>query len=371
MGHRPQIAMQQRRFAAVLLVAGCLELALSGGGTRTALWLELSPLRTGRIPAATVACHGKVFVFGGETDAAAGSVVPNRYMNDLWMLDPSVAGANWTQLSVDGQPGSPPARVSSSMVCDADTLAPDECGGVFDGDVDETHASGCGQLTIFGVWAPKKLLEQPDASRTATPPVAGPVLAGHTAVTVDSNPDMMVVFGGSTKEGKLSNQTWLFNTVTCLWKLTTPTGSWPSARDFHTAAAVPSSSRFEMWGGVADPTVWTFDQRTHLWSALGPSGLMYESGRAGAILENRALVSFGGLTIDGPKVDYNNRVQYRTNSSSWINATNGGRDVPTGRCYAGLTSVGNAAYMIGGYSRQDSSTTGKRMNDVWRLTFDQ
>ena len=98
--------MQQHRFVAVLLAAGCLELALSGGGgTRTALWLELSPLPTGRIPAATVACHGKVFVFGGETDAAAGSVVPNRYMNDLWMLDPSVDGANWTQLTPDGQPG--------------------------------------------------------------------------------------------------------------------------------------------------------------------------------------------------------------------------------------------------------------------------
>ena len=140
------------------------------------------------------------------------------------------------------------------------------------------------------VWNPNNCLEQPDASRTATPRVAGPASAGHTAVTVDSSPDVMVVFGGSTKEGQLSNQTWLFNTVTCLWKLTTPTGSWTSARDFHTAAAVPSSSRFEMWGGVDDPAVWTFD--THPLVVCTPIRPDIRIGSGGSYFRRQSIVSF-------------------------------------------------------------------------------
>jgi len=196
----------------------------------------------------------------------------------------------------------------------------------------------------------------------------GPLLAGHTAVTTYGNSDVMVVFGGSSDSGQLSNHTWLFETVTGQWNLISPSGEWPAARDFHTAAAIPSTSRFEMWGGIPDTAVWTFDQLSHSWSSA-PSGQAYESGRSGTVLQNRALISFGGLTIVGPTVEYNNQVQYRANLS-WANVSTQRSGVPVGRCYAGLVSVDDSAYMIGGYRRQNGGT-GKRLNDAWRLKVNQ
>lgn len=317
----------------------------------------------GRIPAASVSCADRLFVFGGETDANSGSV-PNRYLNDLWQFTPeSGKGGTWKRLfvEVDGFPKGPPARVSSSMVCMQSHLI------IYGGIV--RKASG-ENIHVSDLWSYDLQQSRWQQIMQNSSLVGGPDgLAAHTATVVDQMPDKMIVFGGSSNQGEaLSDKTWIYSFIQQTWrKVDTPLC--PGKRDFHTAVAIPASSKLKMWGGIDDKTVWSFDAKMEVWSRTSP-GLDYESGRSGSYFHG-TLFSFGGFAMESGNLVYSNSLQWQTADGKWMAATIAGSILPKGRCYAVFATVGEELYMFGGFRRTSNPADPQRLSDLWQVSVQQ
>lgn len=324
----------------------------------------------GRIPAASAACNGKLFVFGGETDVKSSDpTVVNRYLNDLWVFSPpggqgSLPGGqgSWEQLSVHGLSGSPDARVASSMVCASGTLT------IFGGiRKDKQDFVKLADVWSFNIARNRWTQIQKDSAAAGGP---GP-LSSHTATLTDLDQDSMVVFGGNDADSANVNKLWVYSLSRMEWVLKQPPHS-PECRDFHTAVAIPNSTTFKIWGGIVDVNVWVYDVKSNTWSASGPAP-SYRSGRSGAILDDK-LFSFGGLEIGGT-VDYSNEMLWRASDvnemlwsgSSWEAVKTDGNVLPAGRCYATVAAIHGSIWMYGGYHRPASV---ERLPDLWKMSLE-
>jgi len=314
---------------------------------------QLAPL--GRIPAAATACDDRLYVFGGETDDNT-SIVPNRYLGDLWSYTP---GDGWAQVSSGGGGSGPAPRVLSSMVCSRGALT------IFGGLMRRSELDNVivGDVWSFDLAAGSWKCLQQDSSEETGP---GPT-SSHTATIVDSDPDSMIIFGGTDSQGYASNKTWIYSLSKRTWTDASPSGSAPSARSFHTAVAIPGTSAFSMWGGIVDPSVWSYDLETGAWSVVA-SNLTYLSGRSGAELGG-VLLSFGGLKIIGVQTLYNAELLFQELDGSWSEVQLSTAQVPEGRCYATFARIGEDVYMFGGYRRSLTVGEQERLPDLWRLSI--
>ena len=305
---------------------------------------EAKPAPLGRVPAATCVAGGALYVFGGETDDAAG-VVPNRYLNDVWRLD--LATGDWEELSPDGAAGAPAPRVCSSAVCREGKLV--LYGGIARGADDVFDHSPMGDLWTFDVekkaWAP----------RNATGDAPGP-LAGHTATLLG---DAMMIFGGSREDSTLSDELRTLDLATGAWVAAAPAGPRPAPRDFHVAAE--RGGKLLVWGGVDDGSVWTYDGAA--WASEATE-LPYLSGRAGTVLPDGTLLSVGGFKVVGGVAAYDADVMV-CSGGGWADATPASAG-PKGRCFATLAPVGDAVFVWAGYRRVDGEAD-ERLGDLWRL----
>lgn len=303
----------------------------------------------GRIPAASVACGGSLFIFGGETDSS--STPPSRYLNDLWMFTPQQGRADgtWTELS-NGAGTAPAARVSSSMVCANDVLT------VFGGN---RFSGPLGDVWEYRLSQRKWTQVQADSSKAGGPGA----LTYHTATITDLVPDSMVVFGGSNGKGDLSSDVWIFSLSKRTWTLRQPTRS-PPARSFHTAVAVPGSASLKTWGGSTDPKVFLYDVQTNEWSTAGDAP-QYFGGRMGAQVGGK-LFAFGGFTLRNGRPFYSNELVWQTPWNFWARAAAASYEAPDGRCYAAVTSLDGTLWIYGGFRRPAST---ERLPDLWRATF--
>lgn len=315
----------------------------------------------GRIPAASVVCDGKLFIFGGETDVkSTDPMVVNRYLNDLWVFTPSGSSGRWSQLSPESNSSLVPSRrVASSMVCTSGTLT--VFGGVTKNSDDFNDV---GDVWSFDVRRKRWTKVQEESGSVGGP---GP-LSAHVAVLTDKDLDAMLVFGGHNEKTGKTNDIWIFSLRQHSWSLQKPPFS-PSPRNFHTAVSLPHTAAFKTWGGVDDPNVWKFDLVTRRWSIAGPS-MDYRSGRMGTLLDGK-LFSFGGLKITAGTsgtLDYTNAMLWQTDDDgTWDAApTVPGRSQPTGRCYASVTTIEAAMFVYGGYHRPASV---ERLADLWRVTM--
>lgn len=210
---------------------------------------EAAPL--GRVPAAYVACDGKLYIFGGETDDSSGQA-PNRFLNDLWRYTPD---QGWAMLSPGNDGSGPPPRVLSSMVCASGQL-------IIFGGVKRT--SPVDNVIIGDVWSFNlaqgawRQLQQDSADQSGPGPTSS-----HTATLVDSQPELMIVFGGSDLQGAATDKMWVYSLSNNTWTELSPKGPLPAARNFHTAIAIPGTSALKMWGGVDDRSLWTYDLRAN------------------------------------------------------------------------------------------------------------
>jgi len=316
---------------------------------------DAAPL--GRVPAASVACDGKLYVFGGETDDNSGQA-PNRFLNDLWTYTPD---QGWAMTSSGSDGSGPPPRVLSSMVCAHGQLT------IFGGvkrisPVDNVIVGDVWSFNLAqGAW---RQLQQNSADQSGPGPTSS-----HTATLVDSQPDLMIVFGGSDLQGAATDKMWVYSLSTNTWTKLSPEGPLPRARSFHTAIAIPGTSALKMWGGVDDRSVWTYDLQANAWS-VASSDLPYESGRSGAVL-NGEFFSFGGLEINHGQTFYDNTVSMQVADGSWREVQVRSSAVPGGRCYAAFASIGTYIYMFGGYRREGTPGTvaAERLPDLWRLSL--
>jgi len=303
----------------------------------------------GRIPAASTWCDGRLFIFGGETDAkdATNPWVVNRYLNDLWMFTPSSgARGQWSRLSADGDKAAPEARVGSSMVCSA------------------------GILTIFGGATRRgdqfPLLEDIwsfDVSRRRWREVqaaGGPgPLTRHTATLTDKDQDSMVVFGGEFYQK--FDKVWIYSLGQNKWKLGRPPFN-PRPRSGHIAVAIPETATLRVWGGVEDTNVWQYDLLADAWSWAG-SGQSFKSGRAGVFF-NGELWSFGGWEMQGNIPVYSNELSVQEDGY-FDSVSTAGRALPEGRCFPTMAAMSGAIWVFGGYRRPADV---ERLPDLWRLT---
>lgn len=349
----------------LLLLAG---LAKASGFQPVGLWdrietmtdnasgtAEAAPL--GRVPAAYIACDGKLYIFGGETDDSSGPA-PNRFLNDLWSYTPD---QGWAMLSPGDDGAGPPPRVLSSMVCAGGQL-------IIFGGVKRT--SPVDNVIIGDVWSfdlaegAWQQLQQDSAGQSGPGPTSS-----HTATLVDSQPDLMIVFGGSDLQGAATDRMWVYSLSKHSWTELSPEGPLPAARSFHTAVAVPGTSALKMWGGVDDRSLWTYDLQANAWS-VASSNLQYKSGRSGAEL-NGEFFSFGGLEISHGQTLYDNTVLVRAADGNWGEVQVRSTAVPGGRCYAAFASIGTYIYMFGGYRREGAPGTvaAERLPDLWRLSL--
>jgi N-acetylneuraminic acid mutarotase len=194
-------------------------------------------------------------------------------------------------------------------------------------------------------------------------------LAAHTATVVDQMPDKMIVFGGSIDQGEAkSDITWIYSFIQQTWRRV-DTSLCPGKRDFHTAVAIPASSKLKMWGGIDDKTVWSFDATMEVWSQASP-GLDYESGRSGSYFHGM-LFSFGGFAMESGNLIYSNSLQWQTDDGKWMEATIAGSNLPKGRCYAVFATVGEGLYMFGGFHRTISPADPQRLSDLWQVSVQQ
>ena len=75
-----------------LLAAAQEALGMTDRNNPTVSWTEVAtdggPTPPGRIPAASASCGETLIIFGSETDGDSTSIVPNRYLNDVWQFLP-------------------------------------------------------------------------------------------------------------------------------------------------------------------------------------------------------------------------------------------------------------------------------------------
>ena len=229
--------------------------ALSLAGTPE--WTALEP--TGTPPRAR-AFHTAIYdpvrdrmvVFGGDDDSIGAC-------NDVWAL--SLAGTpSWAALTPAGTP--PSARECHSAIYDPVRDRMVVFGGFYSlgGYRDDVWA-----LSLEG--APAWVALTP----SGTPPSAR---CSHRAL-YDPVRDRMLVFGGVDDHGCLDDVWALGLAGTPAWTALAPTGTWPSAREGHSAIYDPVRDRTVMFGGddwssILDD-VWSLSLAgTPAWTALAP-----------------------------------------------------------------------------------------------------
>jgi hypothetical protein len=180
--------------------------------------------------------------------------------NDVWVFSLSGTPA-WSSLSPTGIP--PPARGSHTALYD-----PVRDRMVVFGGYDGGYRNDAWALSLSGTPAWSALVP------TGTPPTAR---AYHTAI-YDPVRDRMLVFGGWDQSHTYRNDVWALSlSGPPAWSVLSPTGTPPTARQYHTAIYDPVRDRMIAFGGYDDTVrrndVWALSlSGAPAWSALSPTG---------------------------------------------------------------------------------------------------
>lgn len=181
--------------------------------------------------------------------------------------------------------------------------------------------------------------------------------SAHTMVYDDSR-DVLVLFGGSTGNGVLKNDTWEYDGNS--WRLVSTSG--PSPRYYHAMVYDSDRQVVVLFGGCLNPNpfirnneTWEYDGNGwSLVSTSGPSprmnyGLAYDS-------FNKKVVLFGGYTNYG-----NSRETWTWDGSSWTLVSTSGPSARRGH-FMVYDSANKKVILFGGST---GATYSGYLNDTW------
>jgi hypothetical protein len=219
----------------------------ANGAAGNPTWLRVSP--SGPQPAARYESNAvydpnsnRLIVFGGN------NCFPESGFNDVWTLsnaNGSGGASVWTQLTPSGTP--PSGRSAATAVYDS----ADNVMIVFGG---ETATGTLAQDSW--VLTNANGLGGPPTWTQLAPSLSPPARAGHSA-TYDAGNNRMIIFGGGTSVGLVSD-VWVLSNATGIggtpsWSQLMPSGSVPPApRVYHSAVYDPVANVMTIFGGFID-----------------------------------------------------------------------------------------------------------------------
>eukprot|EP00547_Thalassionema_nitzschioides_P006310 CAMPEP_0194222288 /NCGR_PEP_ID=MMETSP0156-20130528/32563_1 /TAXON_ID=33649 /ORGANISM="Thalassionema nitzschioides, Strain L26-B" /LENGTH=332 /DNA_ID=CAMNT_0038953011 /DNA_START=140 /DNA_END=1135 /DNA_ORIENTATION=- len=271
-------------------------------------WISLStskidPRRSGHT---SFIMNQKPFVFGGYIEQDGDDDMTREVINDLWQYN-----KGWTRVPTKGDSPGPRLVSASGVIGDKAFL--------FGGWDPET--AGTGGVILDDVYCLNNNMEWEkmpvlfpdgptsrhvavslnddkillhnhrcldhvyvfDCSKFQTQPTTGisPGSVGlHAACLSSDNNDHVVIFGGATQDGSMSNQCHVLNTKTWEWKLISTSGS-SSPCPRAGACLVPCGNHQVLLFGGAEATpsglepkndVWILDWKRNTWNKLDCSG---------------------------------------------------------------------------------------------------
>jgi len=185
----------------------------------------------------------------------------------------------------------------------------------------------------------------------------------HTAVTTADN--TMLVFGGSTTNGKYLNDLYQFD-ETNEWQLLTPTGNAPSPRISH--KTVIYGNQMFIFGGQGPNgffnDLYSYDIQRNVWKSIKTTGSkpVARSSHSMVLTSSGIALIFGGLQFHGSFGYLNDLYQLDLNLGVWSPLDPSGLlPSPRAQHSAVLTPDGRYMIIFGGYDNEGYYT-----NDIWK-----
>ena len=240
--------------------------AISGGSLNdvwtlslasTLSWTKLTP--SGTAPVARHS-HAAIYDPGNDRMVVYGGTDGENELGDVWAMSLGASPA-WTKLAPTGTP--PSLRDSHSAIYDPVRARMVVFGGFN------------GTIALSDVWA-LSLTGAPAWTQLAPAGTTPDPRQRHTAI-YDPVRDQMVVFGGLTAAGDVSDLWSLSFAGAPLWEQITPSSSAPLARESHTAIYDSGRGRMIIFGGIAGglyaQDVWALPlSSSPQWVQLAPDG---------------------------------------------------------------------------------------------------
>ena len=190
-------------------------------------WTDLQP--SGELPAGRL-WHALVFDPGTNKVLLFGGYYPYEFLNDTWAYD--VSTNRWTDLKPAGDVT---AMRGMSMAYDPVTKKVILFGGYSDNGM------------LDGTWA----YDSAKNEWTELHPSGDlPIARCGAEMVYDSRVDKMILFGGESDSGCLSD-TWAYDSSANRWTLLETKGEKPMARSWHTMAYDPAGQVSILFGGLS------------------------------------------------------------------------------------------------------------------------
>ena len=180
---------------------------------------------------------------------------------------------------------------------------------------------------------------------------------GHTAVVIN---DKMYIFGGYEEiMERFSNDIYVLDLKTYVWKYQQAGGTPPSWRDFHSAIGL--DNKMFVFGGRSDLSgpnhsqqeiycnvIMYFDVSTNTWVKPETSGTPPKGRRShSSFVYNNEIYIFGGYNgVD--RLHFNDLFKYDPKESLWSKIEAKGRHKPCARRRQCCCVVGSRLYLFGG-----------------------
>lgn len=204
----------------------------------------------------------------------------------------------------------------------------------------------------------------------------GPSTRARVATTLDSMRDRMIVFGGRQRLGFGAYENyadvWAFDFATDTWSEITTTGTGPSPRSSSSIVYDAGNDRIVVFGGdtgtdglslVGQGDTFELDLSTGVWTEItgaGPSARLYHS--AAAI--GGVMYVFGGTpNFSGPFLSDTWALDLTTDTWSFVAVTSASEPEPRFGAQMVAAAGPERLFVFGGH---DGTDLGNR-NDVWEL----
>lgn len=306
-------------------------------------------------------------------EASIGDVAPESEP----VVDAALGGL-WTNLTPEPRPAAwPPPRATWAFVYDSNRDKFILWGGV--------RTDGAVPLDDLWEWDPTS---REWANRTPSPrPAAWPEARTACAAVYDSKRRTLVLFGGNTSSGALSDETWEYDGESGTWSNRTPAmrpSSWPAPRSQISMAYdsargktvlfsghTGGSPSGDVWAPTADTWEWDGDagtwtpRPTTVTPGWGVDGRMAYDSRRGTVLYLGPL--FGGNP--GPEL-----WEWDGNAGTWTNRTPSPlpKAWPPWRSGHGLAYDGNRQRLVlfAGTDHKNDVWEYSAASSTWRGTLD-
>ncbi len=188
---------------------------------------------------------------------------------------------------------------------------------------------GIDKVIMYGGWngsylADTWVYDLSDDTWTEMIPSTKPAGRYSHAMATIYGTDKVIMFGGYKSAG-VNSETWVYDLSANIWTNKNPTGSKPSAREYHAMASVHGDDKVVLFGGYNgsgyETDTWIYDFSANQWAEKSPT--TSPSGRKGHEMANVygtvEIVLFGGNESGNKEVD--DTWIYNLTADTWTKQT--------------------------------------------------